>query len=88
MFRKLLLLIAAAVVFLPVGCSSPQPYPWSWAHNKRRVNTVLDGFETAAISFDRLILQDYREIPDRLMRAHSDFDRIVFGMDDRTLEDL
>ena len=88
MFRKLLLLIAAAVIFLPIGCASPRPYPWSWAHNKRRINTVLDGFENAAVSFDRLILQDYREIPDRLMKANSDFDRIVFGMDEQTLEDL
>lgn len=88
MFRKLLLLIAATAVFVPLGCSSPRPYPWSWAHNKRRINTVLKGFENAAIGFDRLILQDYREIPDNLMEANSDFDRIVFDMDEQTLEDL
>ena len=88
MLRKLLLAVAAVVVILPIGCSSPRPYPWSWAHNKRRVNTMLGGFENAAISFERIFIQDYREFPDKLMEANSDFDRIVFGMDPRTLEDL
>ena len=86
--RKLLLILGVAALFLPLGCSTPRPYPWSWAHNKRRINVLLSGFENAAESFDRIVLQDYTKFPGRLHKASLDFDRIVFEMDERTLEDL
>jgi hypothetical protein len=88
MLRKVLLVVAALVVILPLGCSTARPVPWGWAHNKRLVNGMVDGFENAAVSFDRLILQDYREFPDKLQEAYTDFDRIAFDMEPRTLEDL
>lgn len=88
MLRKLLLVVAAVLVVLPIGCSTARPVPWGWAHNKRCINGMINGFENAAIGFDRLILQDYRAIPDKLQEAYSDFDRIAFDMEPRTLEDL
>ena len=88
MMRKVLLILGGAVLALPLGCSTPRPYPWSWAHNKRRLNIMISGFEDAAVRFDRLILQDYTKFPDKLLQASMDVDRVIFGMDERTIEDL
>jgi hypothetical protein len=88
MLRKILLIIGFAALLLPAGCTSPRPYPWSWSHNKRRLETMGSGFEAAANDFDRLILQDVETFPDKLLKASMDFDRIVFDMDERTLEDF
>jgi hypothetical protein len=88
MVRKVLLVLGVAALLLPVGCSSPRPYPWSWLHNKRRINVVMGGFEQAAKDFNRLILQDVNTFPDKLLKASMDVDRIVFDMDERTLEDF
>ena len=88
MVRRFLLLLAAAVVVFPFGCTSPRPYPWSWSHNKRRINTMLAQFRKAGEDFNRLILQDAETFPDKLLQASMDFDRIVFDMDERQLEDL
>ena len=88
MVRKILLAIGVAAILLPLGCTSARPYPWSWLHNKRRINTMLGGFEQAADDFNRLILQDISKFPDRALQASQDFDRIVFDMDERTLEDF
>jgi hypothetical protein len=88
MLRKFLLIVGVAILFLPLGCTSPRPYPWSWSHNKRRINTMADGFVQAGDDFNRLILQDAETFPDHLLQASLDFDRIVFDMDERALEDL
>ncbi len=87
MARKILLAAAVVALLLPFGCTSPRPYPWSWAHNKRRVDSMLSGFEQAGESFNRLILQDATTFPDKLLQASMDVDRIVFDMDERALED-
>ena len=88
MARKILLLAGMLAVFIPLGCTTPRPYPWGWSHNKRRIKTMLSGFEEAASDFNRLILQDINTFPDKMNQANMDFDRIVFDMDERTLEDL
>ena len=77
-----------AALLMPLGCSTPRPYPWSWAHNKRRINTVLAGFKRTVVDIDRLILQDITTFPDKLYQANVDFDRIIFEMEERALEDL
>jgi hypothetical protein len=88
MVRKVVLLLGVAALLLPLGCATPRPYPWSWPHNKRRLNTMMAGFERAGSDFNRLILQDINTFPERALQAYSDFDRIVFDMDERELEDL
>ena len=88
MLRKILIALGVAGLFLPLGCSTSRPYPWSWAHNKRRVNCMLSGFEQAGKDFNRLILQDVSTFPDKALQASMDIDRIVFDMDERTLEDM
>jgi hypothetical protein len=87
MLKKIILTLAFGALMLPVGCTTPRPVPWSWAHNKRRINTMLEGFRDAAMDFDRLILQDVTTFPDKLFQANMDFDRIIFNMDERALED-
>lgn len=86
--RKILLGVGVVAILFPLGCSSPRPYPWSWPHNKRRIETVASGFERAAIDFNHLVLQDINELPDNALKAALDFDRIVFDMDERVLEDF
>ena len=88
MLRKILFALGVAAVFLPLGCSSPRPYPWSWSHNKRRINTMLGSIGDAAHDFDRLIFQDISTFPDKTFQANLDFDRIVFDMDERALEEF
>ena len=88
MVRKLLLILGLVAILFPLGCSTPRPYFWGWSYNKRRINTMLNGFEEAASDFNRLVLQDVRTFPDKMLQAQIDFDRIVFEMDERTLEDL
>ncbi len=87
MLKKIFLILALAAVVVPFGCTTPRPYPWSWAHNKRRMNVMLNGFKEAALDFDRLILQDVTTFPEKLYQANLDFDRIVFNMEERSLED-
>lgn len=87
MLKKIILTLAFGALLLPVGCSTPRPYPWSWAHNKRRINTMLNGFHEAILDVDRLILQDYTTIPDKLTQANMDLDRILFNMEEKALED-
>ena len=88
MLRRLSGIAILAGLFFVAGCTSPRPYPWSWAHNKRRINTMLRHFEQAGKDFNRLILQDIETFPDKALQASMDFDRIVFDMDERQLEDL
>ena len=88
MLKKIILALAFGALLLPVGCTTPRPYPWSWAHNKRRINIVLDGFKETTLDIDRIFLQDITTFPDKLHMANQDLDRIIFGMEERALEDF
>jgi len=66
MLKKILLILSFGALLLPCGCNTPRPYIYSWPHNKRKIQIILDAFH----------------------EAHMDFDRIVFDMEERPLEEL
>jgi hypothetical protein len=68
MLKRVVVMLCLGSFLLPlgVGCMTNRPVIWSWPHNKRRLNVIL---------------QDFHEL-------HMDFDRIIFDMDERPLEDI
>ena len=55
MFRKAVLVCGLLGLFAPLGCSTRDPVIWSWPHNKRHVNRVLEGFHQMHMDIDRII---------------------------------
>jgi hypothetical protein len=64
MLRRLILAVGTIALLLPmgVGCNTTEPVVWSWPHNKRRIQTVLDGFHELHMDVDRIIF-DMEEYP-------------------------
>ena len=57
MLKRWLVIACAVALFLPFGvsCSTTEPVIWSWPHNKRRIQTIFDGFHKLHMDIDRVI---------------------------------
>jgi hypothetical protein len=62
MLRKLLLVIGLVALFLPVGCNTTEPMPWSWPHNKRRLRAIGRDLHAVHMDIDRIFF-DMEEYP-------------------------
>ena len=56
MLKKWLIVAGLVAMFLPfgAGCNTTEPVIWSWPHNKRRVQTIVDGFHKLHMDIDRI----------------------------------
>ena len=56
MLKKWLIVAGLVAMFLPLGagCNTTEPVIWSWPHNKRRVQTIVDGFHKLHMDIDRI----------------------------------